>query len=70
MDKSFNEIIQQNTTLFQEVIKEKLTEGKTPMVIIFIGANNDIEQKLAKRVTKTHVQDIEKRSETCGSTTQ
>lgn len=43
MKKSINEIIKENTALFQEVIKEKLTEDKTPAIIIFISADNKIE---------------------------
>lgn len=37
------EIIQENTSLFQEVIKEKLKEGKTPAVIIFVGTDDAVE---------------------------
>ena len=43
MSKSINEILEQNTAMFQEVIKEKLNEGRSPAVIIFVGADNTIE---------------------------
>lgn len=38
-----DKILNDNTALFQEVIKEKQKEGKTPMVVIFCGADMKVE---------------------------